>query len=344
MNNYNKWLRWCFPVLTFIFLSLGINARLPDENRNHAPLNNDTLSCFIELGDVYRNKQYPVGYHYQILKEFVKAQDGDLRLAHLPDSVSLWEALLNNMVRVVVLDTARDTIPEYIKEQVIIGPFLNTKEHVWVYQKDDFEVMQAMNRWFNSFKYTAQYAHITSKFYAVSGALSPYDDIIKKQSAAIGWDWRMLAALICQESTFRMNVTSPKGAVGLMQVMYSSAERFGFNSISELYDPEENIRAGTLILKEITRQLRDTLVMDSEQIKFILAAYNAGPEQLRNCRDFAASQGKNPNVWSEVAQVIPLMRTNEFAHLFTRYFRGDETIRFVDEVLARYERYCEFLD
>ena len=326
--------------------------RFPDAHRGYAPMHNDTLFCLIVPGDVYRTKQYPTGYHYQILSEFVKDQNGFLRLTTLPDSVSVWEALLNNMVRVVVLDASRDTIPESIEERVMAGPSLNTKDHVWVYLKEDFEIMQVMHTWFNSFKYTELYAHITNRFFAgrgirytdpTGGTLSPYDDLIKKYSKTIGWDWRLLAALIYQESTFRMDATSPKGAMGLMQIKPSSVKKFG-PLLKGLYDPEENIKAGTLFLRELSRQLRDSLLPETEQIKFILASYNAGPEQLKNCREFASLQGKDPNVWSEVADVIPLMRKSEYAHLFARRFKGDETIRYVEEVLGRYERYCEFLD
>ena len=352
MANTNKGLKWWFPVFTLIFLSMGTSARLPYENREFVSLYNDTLSCLIVPGDVHRKKQYSTGYHYQILREFVKEQNGFLNLTTLPDSLSLWDALLEKTVRLLVLDANRDTIPEYMEDLVIAGPSLNSKDHVWVYLKEDFEIMQVMNTWFNSFKHTSKFANITFRFQTgkgnhnsdpIGGIISPYDDLIRKYSQTIGWDWRLLAALVYQESTFRMNATSGKGAVGLMQVMPSTAEKFGFGS-KELFDPEENIKAGTLYLKEITRQLRDSLVFDAEHIKFILAAYNAGPEQVRICKTFASTQGKDPAVWNDVAEVIPLMRKSEYAHLFTRRFKGDETIRYVDEVLARYERYCEFLN
>jgi len=349
--NQKKLLKIGFPVITLIFLSLGTNARLPDENRNYAPLNNDTLSCLIIPSDAHRRHQYQTGYHYHILQEFAKDQNCFLRLTLLPDSVSVWEALFDQMVRVVVLDATRDTVPENMEELVIAGPSLNAKDHVWVYLKEDFEVMQAMYAWFNSFKHTEKYAHITDRFYRskgerlsdpVGGIISPYDDAIKKHSKAIGWDWRLLAALIYQESNFHMNVTSVKGAVGLMQVKPSTAERYGV-AAKGLYDPDENVRAGSLFLQELSRFYRDSLISDAERIKFVLAAYNAGPEQLKECRYFALAQGKDPNVWSEVAEVIPLMREDKYVHLVSRRFKGEETIRYVEEVMGRYERYCEFL-
>ena len=350
MKRHPNRLRWWFPVLTLIFLSLGIKARLPDEYLDYTPLYNNTLSCLIIPSDIPERDTYSAGYHYQILSEFVKEQNGSLHLTSLPDSISVWEALLNQMARVVVWDAALDTIPEYMGDCVTVSHPLNSKGHVWLYLKEDFEMMQAMNRWFHSFKHTEQFARITYKFHAnreirnsdsAGGVLSLHDDAIKRYSKTIGWDWRMMAALIYQESTFQLDVISPKGAIGLMQVLPGTAEKFGVDP-KELYDPEENIKAGTLFLREISRQFRDTLISDAELTKFILAAYNAGPEQIKDCRNFAAMLDKDPDVWSEVADVIPLMRENDYAHLVKRRFRGDETIRFVEEVLARYEWYCGF--
>lgn len=349
-KNSNHLLQWCFPILTLIFLSLGTRAQLHDIYRLRAPLFNDTLSCLIMPKDMYQEKYYPLGYHYQILKEFVKEKKRSLYLSPLPDSTSVWEALLAKRVRVVVLDAAQDTIPEEIAKLVMAGPSLNSKEHVWVYREDDFDMMHLMHTWFNSFKYTSEYAEITSRFFREEGnndchqtkrAISPYDELIQEYSKTLGWDWRLLAALIRQESSFRMGATSPKGATGLMQMMPNTAEKFGAASVSELFDPEENIKVGTRYLKEIARLLRDSLLVGGEQIKFILAAYNAGPEQIKDCRNFAEIQGKNPNSWSDVASVIPLMREDENAHLVVRSFKGDETLRYVEEVLARYERYQE---
>ena len=178
--------------------------------------------------------------------------------------------------------------------------------------------------------------------FGTKSQLSPYDEIIRKYSKTIDWDWRLLAALIYKESNFRVDVTSPKGAMGLMQITHGTAEKFGVG-IEDIYDPEINIKVGTLFLRNISRLVCDTLMEKTEQIKFMLAAYNAGPEQLRICREFASLLGRDANVWSEVADVIPLMRNAEYAHLFKRRFRGDETIRFVDEVLERYRRYCEII-
>ena len=342
-------------VFTLVFLMMSSQGRLPHEKINYFPLSGDTLSCLILPNNVLGKNRYSIGYHYQILKEFAKAQQCALRLIPLADSVSPWEAMLAQNVHVMITNTEYDSVPEVLKGRFIAGPSLNNFEHTWVLLQEDFDVMMAMYTWFNSFKHTEQYAGIASKFNRsqrprspshFTRELSPYDDLIKKYSKEIGWDWRLLAALIHQESNFRMHVSSSKGAIGLMQVKEVVAQRYGVDPIF-LYDPEQNIKAGSMMLKDLHRTLRDSTMGEEELIKFILAAYNAGPGRIEDCRNFALSQGKDPNNWEEVSGIFPLMSKKEHyqgEHIKIGPFRGNETIAYVSGVLERYQLYRTFTD
>jgi len=88
-------------------------------------------------------------------------------------------------------------------------------------------------------------------------------------------DYALLQALIATESGFDATAVSPKGAVGLMQVIPDTAARYGVVSDrtgsvqKKLADPRTNIHTGT-------RYLRDLLQMFPGQLELALAAYNAG--------------------------------------------------------------------
>jgi membrane-bound lytic murein transglycosylase F len=171
------------------------------------------------------------------------------------------------------------------------------------------------------------------------GKISSYDHWFKKYSVEIDWDWRLLAALSYQESKFNPFVESKKGAYGLMQIMPETAVYMGVDTIEH---PENNIRAGVKLIKWLQKQINDENILERERLKFILAAYNAGIGRINDCRNFAYLYGKNPDIWEEVKLVIPLMANPVDYGEYMRYgkFSGNETIRFVDEILERYDRYA----
>lgn len=99
----------------------------------------------------------------------------------------------------------------------------------------------------------------------------PFAEIIKKASAKYGVDEKVIAAVIKQESSFNPNAVSSCGAKGLMQLMPSTARGLG---VSNVFDPEQNIMAGTKYLK---------LKLDEfgGNLSLALAAYNAGSGAVR---------------------------------------------------------------
>jgi soluble lytic murein transglycosylase-like protein len=88
--------------------------------------------------------------------------------------------------------------------------------------------------------------------------------IIERVSARHGVDARLVQAVIQVESNYQRRARSPKGAVGLMQLMPATARQYG---VRNLYDPASNIDAGVRHLRSLLDRLPLTLA---------LAAYNAG--------------------------------------------------------------------
>lgn len=174
-----------------------------------------------------------------------------------------------------------------------------------------------------------------------SNRLSPYDDTIRKYADQLGWDWRMLAAVIYQESKFSINSRSHRGAQGLMQVMPQTAEYYG---VEDLLNPELNIKAGTSHLKRLQRLYLKENLDHIERVKFTLAAYNAGEGRVADCRNFAAKQAVDNNRWDEIVKIIPLMREDSILEeecVKLGKFQGHETIAYIDNVMALYDAFCQ---
>ena len=97
------------------------------------------------------------------------------------------------------------------------------------------------------------------------------DNLISKYADKNGLDEDFVKAVINQESGFNPNATSPCGAMGLMQLMPSTAQGLG---VTNAYDAEQNIQGGTKYLKG----LMDRFGNDKS---LALAAYNAGPNAVK---------------------------------------------------------------
>ena len=174
-----------------------------------------------------------------------------------------------------------------------------------------------------------------------SGKVSRYDEYIKKYSEEIGWDWRLLASLIYQESRFSPEVKSWAGAYGLMQLMPITAKRFGVNAKST---PEKQIEAGVEFIKWLDKRFEKQGIKDrNERTKFVLASYNVGLGHILDAQRLAKKNGKNPNVWENNVDEYVLKKSNPKFYkdpvVKYGYCRGSETYTYVYEILDRYEHY-----
>ena len=113
------------------------------------------------------------------------------------------------------------------------------------------------------------------KFFETSAGYRQAQPLLRDASRSQGVDYELLKALIVAESGFDPKAVSPKGAIGLMQVMPATAERWGVRGDAKLSiekklaDPQLNVRTGT-------RYLRHLMGLFPDRLDLALAAYNAG--------------------------------------------------------------------
>ena len=168
-----------------------------------------------------------------------------------------------------------------------------------------------------------------------SGYLSPYDEMVKSIADEAGVDWKLVIAVMAQESAFDPKAESWAGAVGLMQIIPRFSQ---ITNKMELYEPEKNIREGVRYLqKHLTREAH----LDSlNQHSMALAAYNVGMGNLADARELAIRMGKDPDEWPNIADaLLKLMHPEYYQHARFGYKRGTETVNYVEDVLNRYSRY-----
>ena len=101
---------------------------------------------------------------------------------------------------------------------------------------------------------------------ALPKAHARYAQMIEKVAQEQKVDAALLHAVVTAESAYNPRAKSPKGATGLMQLMPATAKRYG---VTDLLNPLENLRAGA-------RYLRDLMAMFDNNLRLVIAAYNAG--------------------------------------------------------------------
>ena len=172
-----------------------------------------------------------------------------------------------------------------------------------------------------------------------SGRISIYDGLIRNQAEALDLDWRLVAALVYQESRFYPYARSKAGAQGLMQVLPA----FAGAQTDSLYVPEANLRAGLRLMKATWTSYA---YLDSlERTRFTLAEYHAGPGHLADARRLAMDLGRDPNRWEgSLAETLPLLEEPRwFSRMRHGYYRGTRTVDYVEEILARYRAYMRLV-
>ena len=230
----------------------------------------------------------------------------------------------------------------------------------WAVEKNSDDFKADVNRWLDSMKATVDFAVIYKKYFTnryafkkrvtsdyfsnTGGGISKYDDLIKKYSDLVGWDWRLGSSLVYQESQFNPNSKSWAGAVGLMQLMPNTAKQVG---ISNLKNPEQNIKGGFKYLVYLDNLWKETITDSTERIKFVLASYNVGPGHITDARNLTEKYEGNPNIWFDNVEVYLKLKSKPKYYndevVKRGYARGRETVKYVKEILERYRQYKQLI-
>lgn len=154
-----------------------------------------------------------------------------------------------------------------------------------------------------------------------------YVKYFKQYGAEYDFDYLMLAAQGYQESLLEQNRVSPRGAVGVMQVMPKYAAANPIN-IKDVRTAQNNIHAGAKMLAQITKTyFNDPAITPTNKTLFTFAAYNAGPSRIVRLRKEAAANGLDPNKWFGNVEIAV---ANDI---------GRETVEYVSNIFKYYVAY-----
>ncbi|MHC4959090.1 MAG: MltF family protein, partial [Planctomycetota bacterium] len=187
----------------------------------------------------------------------------------------------------------------------------------WAVRKNNPELLNSLNAFIRANRSGTLVGNVLFKRYfrTTRWITNPHDaekkkrldrvaPIIRRYAKQYGFDPNLILAQAYQESGLDPNARSGSGAIGVMQLLPSTAKDMGF---TDLTDPDANVHAGVKYMAWLRRNFFDgEAIAPAARVDFALAAYNAGPGNVRKWRRLAKGRGLDGNVWESNVEYIAL--------------------------------------
>lgn len=304
-----------------------------------------------------------VNSSYKLRLENLANENGiEIHIQHVNDDMGideLVELVSRGEITYTILD---ENLAQFYKKLYpnlhITTPISLSQNIAWMLHPENVGLQRMISEWFDEKRNGAKWNTIYRRYFKVSSKemsflkhhlhdvqlkeVSPYDKTIKRYAAQINWDWRLVASLIKKESNFNPSVQSPFGATGLMQLLPTTAERFGV-SPDQLYSPEQNIKAGTQFLDWLGAYWTKHLGDSADLTPYILASYNAGPGHVQDAIKLARKFGYDPFIWEGNVELMLYNKSNPTYYrdpiVKHGFCRGREPVNYVKEIMKYYNYY-----
>lgn len=174
-------------------------------------------------------------------------------------------------------------------------------------------------------------------------AISPYDKIFRRVARRHNIDWILMSAMASGESHFNSDAVSPRGAVGIMQVMPHIAKEWDVER-DELFDPAINIDVACRLYKSMQRMLRlPKDISEPDRMALTIASYNCGASRVIDARNLAEYYDEPTTEWSTVSEYLQLLSDEEYynheAVAGGKFKEGHITVAYTNRVLDHYDKF-----
>jgi membrane-bound lytic murein transglycosylase F len=237
----------------------------------------------------------------------------------------------------------------YYPDVEIAFPIEEPQSLGWAVKKGEVSLLNEINLFFKKIKKDGTFAKIYEKYFAnveifdyvdlkkyhqrLDTRLPRYKDVIKKTAQRYGFDWRLIAAAVYQESHFNPRAVSYTGVRGMMQLTLKTASDMG---ITNRLDPTQSIMGGVKYLRRLYDRYKD--VKEPDRLLIALASYNVGHGHILDAQEIARQRDLDPHSWSSLEQILPLLRYPKYYKKTKNgYCRGTEAVRYVNRILTYYD-------
>ncbi|WP_158583341.1 transglycosylase SLT domain-containing protein [Salinisphaera sp. Q1T1-3] len=166
----------------------------------------------------------------------------------------------------------------------------------------------------------------------IARVLPRYDALFRRAADDYQLPASLLAAQAYIESKWRPKAHY-RGAAGMMMLSEPAAHVVG---VTNRYSPRESVHGGARYLNRLRQRIPPDVPRPDRDL-FALAAYNMGYAHLIDARILARTLGRNPNLWADIREVLPLMsEPRYYTELARGYVRGAAVVRYVERI-RRYQ-------
>lgn len=234
-------------------------------------------------------------------------------------------------------------------------PLAEGRSYAWAFRKGEPKLAKAVNAFVAMARKGSRLGNAILQKYPgggdwIANALADPErerfeamaELFREHAVRYGFDWLLLVAQAYQESRLEQDRRSPRGAIGVMQLLPETA-RSPEVDIPHITRLEDNIHAGVRYLHHLGETyLSDSAMPEAERAFFSMAAYNAGPGNLAKARRRARQLGLDPDVWFDnveiaMAQVVgsePVAYVRNILKYYTAFRLLAETEAAREKVLA----------
>ncbi len=286
--------------------------------------------------------------HLAALSEaFVKAGRAPISIKDMDENLEdedVLEMVNAGLLPWTVVDKYKADIWATVFEDIKAREDILLSDHgqiAWAIRKDSPRLKATLDAFVKAHRVGTTFGNILRNTYYKSDkmlkrAYAPADverfqklvEIFRKHGGTYSFDYLMLMAQGYQESQLDQSRRSPRGAVGVMQLLPSTAadKSVGIKGIDK--DQDRNVEAGSKYLRHLVDvYINDPQITPHNQLLFAFAAYNAGPGNLRKFRAKAKEMGLDPDLWFGNVE-------NAAAEIV-----GRETVQYVSNIYKYYVAY-----
>ncbi len=302
----------------------------------------------------------------QRLQNFIDETNTNIKINEVSGDVvteKLIEMVSDGEIDYTISDENKAKINAAYYDNIDISTPMSLSEPIgWAVNKHATTLLDTLNEWIDKRRGSLEYNIVKNKYFNIdsrtertisknyeivkSGRISKYDELIKKYATKLHWDWKLLSAQVYKESRFNPDARSWQGAVGLMQVLPTTAKQYGV-SATELSVPDYNLKAGTSYLGYLEKHWMNESLDSVQVIKFTLASYNVGLGHVEDAQKLAQKYGYDQNIWDGNVEEMILNKSipkyYEDPIVQYGYCRGKEPVDYVEDILKKYILYTEFV-